>query len=229
MMNMLPVNYRPKVQSHVINKLIEDATKQGKIPFNEREFADSIFNIGDDKGGVLFGAPHWNTIKEIAGYMSHISGEVGSRSGGAAELANPAIMKDLAFGAAGFLVGHPFAAAPAIAGQAAGINAFAYALRNPKTALKLLTYLKTGMRIGPYGLQAGINIMGGQRQTAQHERELRGAQEARDAPASEPASESTEPTAAAEDYSQFAVGQDGRMIGYDGTQWVDLQTGAPVQ
>lgn len=233
LMRTVGVNERAAIRSHVISDAITQATKEGKIKFNERKFADTILNkIGDAKGEALYGAAHWKDIKGIAEIMQHIVGEVAGRGGGAAELANPAIAKEMfitpVLAMAGFGAANVPGMAATLGAEATGIRAFANALSNPARAEQYLKYLQKGMRIGPYGLQAGINIMGGQRQAAQHERELR--QKAETAAAAEPTAGSTEEqTAVADNYSQFAVGQDGHMIGYDGSQWVDLQTGAPVQ
>jgi hypothetical protein len=168
LMKMLPANFRPIVQSHLLNEAITTSTKEGNVAFDERGFAKKILALGNEKGLAIFGG-HWQRISDIAKVMSNISGDTTGRAG-AASLSNPALLKEsvirmseaamnFAGGGAAFGSGNLGKFAVGITAEGAVINAFAWTLRHPKASAFMLNVLRRVAQKGPYIGMAGVDAL----------------------------------------------------------------------
>lgn len=209
LMEMLPVKYRPVIQSNIIRDFITGATGEGKIGFNERGFAKKVLRLGDDKGTAIFGS-NWKNIRGIAGIMSNITGESTGR-GGAAELANPGMAKEavikiseIALHAAGvpvalgtgrlgtFLIG--------VGAEGAALNIFVTALQKPAAAARVLRGLQILGRGALYATSGAINAAMAQGDREERAREAEGKDQAGtededEAPAKQPPPAEAKPPA----------------------------------
>jgi hypothetical protein len=231
---------RAAVQAHLLRNAVAASTKTGQVAFNERLFSKTILKIGDDKGMVIFGS-NWPRISEIAKIMANITGETGGR-GGAAELSNPALVKDAIFAAIGIGTASPGVFVGGAAAQWTTINAFVSALQHPDKAARVLTALQKVARALPYGGMMAENAMTGSAERDERQRlAKRNKILPAPAPAPEPAKPSPTQTRTAttaqptnppnKKYARYATGPNGHKVGSDdnGVTLFDVLTGQRVK
>ena len=169
---VLPSDLHAPVQREVVLDTMRDATDPLSKTFNERTFAKSIAEIGDERGNIIFGK-NWKNVKEIAAELEKVNGPLGM-AGSAASLQNAGIIKGLLGGSGLFsglamaAAGHPLIGAGIVAGEGLSIlgyavtyRTFANMITNPEAAGQFIKAAREIIRAAPYTVPAVINETGG--------------------------------------------------------------------
>ncbi len=166
---ILPVNIHAPVQREVILDKMREATDPLSRKFNEREFAKSIAEMGDERGKIIFGS-NWDNVKRISSILERINGPMGM-SGSAASLQNAGIIKGFLGGSGLFAgigaaaAGHPLVGAgiagaelASVLGYAVTYRSLAKAITEPESAMKIIKALQIAARSNPYILSGTLNV-----------------------------------------------------------------------
>jgi hypothetical protein len=162
---ILPKNMHPVIQRQLLLDTMRQSTNTTSKVFNERRFADAIGNLGDERGGIIFGK-NWSKVKELTGLLEKINGPTGMGGGSGAALQNIGAIKDILNAA--MLVplavaagGHIEAGAFTILGEVVGFKTMAHLLTNPDLTAKMIKALQVTMRGLPYGVTGLVETTGG--------------------------------------------------------------------
>jgi hypothetical protein len=166
--SILPKDLHQPVQRQIIVDTMRQSTNNISKSFNERKFAETISNIGDERGKIIFGS-NWNNIKEVTSVMERINGPVGIQGGSGAALQNAAMIKNIIVTSAETaaiplgLIGahHPIGAVISFGGEWVSLRGLASALTNPATTAKILKAAQVGARALPYAAIGAVNETGG--------------------------------------------------------------------
>ena len=166
-MNIIPNNFHAPIQRQLLLDTMRQSTNRVSKVFNERKFAESIGNIGDERGVLIFGK-NWSNIKELTSIMERINGPTGLGGGTGAALQNIGAIRGIV--GASYLAplalvsgGHIEGAAGSAVGQLAFMRGLANALTHPEATAKLLTAIQVALRGTPYAITGAVAVERGQR------------------------------------------------------------------
>ena len=163
---IIPDEMHPIIQRQLLLDTMRDSTHTTSKVFNERRFADAIGNLGDERGGIIFGN-NWGNVKKFTGLLEKINGPTGMGGGSGAALQNIGVIKAILATAGGFAYGtnHPIlgtiSEGLALGGEFVSFRAMASALTHPATTAALIKAMQVAARVGPYGLTGAVEAGGG--------------------------------------------------------------------
>ena len=190
-MAIIPPKFHAPIQRQVLLDTMRQATNRVSKVFNERKFAESIGNIGDERGQIIFGK-NWNNVKELTSIMERINGPTGLGGGTGAALQNIGAIRgivDAAYLAPLALVsgGHLQGGAESAVGQLVFMRGLANVLTHPELATKLLTAVQIALRGTPYAITVAVNETGGVKKNIERIKEKVKELQAKPAPTPPPA------------------------------------------
>ena len=158
---VMPKQLHPLVQRQVLVDTMRQSTNRISKIFNERRFAETIGNIGDERGKIIFGKG-WDNVVELAGLLEKVNGPTGLGGGSGAALENLSVIKRILDTAAvAPLVmastGHVEAGALTIVGQVVSFRTMANLILHPQLAANLIKAIQVGLRIAPYAASGAYN------------------------------------------------------------------------
>lgn len=163
---ILPKELHAPVQRQIITDTMRQSTNLRSGVFNERRFADTILNMGDERGKVVFG-DNWKTVRRLSQIMGSINGPVGREGGSGASLQNFAILKNallLAVPGGEAARGNYSGAATSLAGEWATLSLLAYGMTHPEIAVRMLKIADAFARTLPYAVSGVANEAQGHKQ-----------------------------------------------------------------
>ena len=150
---VMPKELHPSVQRQLLLDTMRQSTNRISGVFNERRFAETIGNLGDERGKIIFGN-NWSDVKEISKLLEKVNGPTGLGGGTGAALQNLSVIRDILAAAAAPAVlvakGHLEAGTLTIAGEIVGFRTMANLLTHPGLTARLLKAFQVGLRIAPY-------------------------------------------------------------------------------
>ena len=164
---VLPKDLHDPVRRQLLLDTMRQATNVKTGIFNEGRFAESMLNMDDGRGEVIFG-DNWKNVKRLSKIMGNINGPVGRNGGSAAGLNNYAVLKNLMLAAIplGFFGATKdwHTGAQSAVGEAATLTAIAYGMTHPETAVKMLGIAQKFARTLPYAVSGATDEAEGRKQ-----------------------------------------------------------------
>ena len=162
---IIPKKMHPVIQRQLLLDTMRQSTNTISKLFNERRFADAIGNLGDERGGIIFGK-NWSQVKELTSLLEKINGPTGMGGGSGAALQNIGAIKDILNAAmlaplAVAAGGHIEAGGFTILGEVVAFKTMAHLLTNPDLTAKLIKALQVTMRGLPYVGTGAVAASGG--------------------------------------------------------------------
>lgn len=166
LMRMLPANAKQPLQKQMVLDALRQATNRKTGMFKEKQFADTLMNLGDERGATVFGAKNWQNISDLTKLLERIHGSSEQARGSGASLQNFSVMKNLflTFAAPlGLASTHgAVAGAQSLAAEWVGLNILADAMTHPEASAKILDYVRKVARAAPYAGTGAVNVGKGQ-------------------------------------------------------------------